>query len=176
MSTMHKSKGREFDNVFMMLNDPDIDTDESKRKLYVGITRAKSLLHMHYTGDVFDKFTDAASTDEIDLHSYSKPTELIMQLSHRDVYLDFFKDKKLLILQLRSGTHLYAQNNRLYIRYKERLLPVLQFSSACYEKVKKLIVDGYKLYDAKIRFICAWKGKEDETETAVILPDIYFKL
>ncbi len=131
---------------------------------------------MHYTGDVFDKFTDAASTDEIDLHSYSKPTELIMQLSHRDVYLDFFKDKKLLILQLRSGTHLYAQNNRLYIRYKERLLPVLQFSSACYEKVKKLIVDGYKLYDAKIRFICAWKGKEDETETAVILPDIYFKL
>lgn len=176
VSTMHKSKGREFDNVFMMLNDPDIDTDESKRKLYVGITRAKSLLHMHYTGDVFDKFTDAASTDEIDLHSYSKPTELIMQLSHRDVYLDFFKDKKLLILQLRSGTHLYAQNNRLYIRYKERLLPVLQFSSACYEKVKKLIVDGYKLYDAKIRFICAWKGKEDETETAVILPDIYFKL
>ena len=76
---------------------PDIDTAESKRKLYVGITRAKSLLHMHYTGDVFDKFTDAASTDEIDLHSYSKPTELIMQLSHRDVYLDFFKDKKLLI-------------------------------------------------------------------------------
>lgn len=136
VSTMHKSKGREFDNVFMMLNDPDIDTDESKRKLYVGITRAKSLLHMHYTGDVFDKFTDAASTDEIDLHSYSKPTELIMQLSHRDVYLDFFKDKKLLILKLRSGTHLYAQNNRLYIRYKERLLPVLQFSSACYEKVK----------------------------------------
>lgn len=52
----------------------------------------------------------------------------------------------------------------------------MQFSSACYEKVKKLIADGYKLYDAKIRFICAWKGKEDETETAVILPDIYFKL
>lgn len=48
---------------------------------------------MHYMGDVFDKFTDAASTDEIDLHSYSKPTELIMQLSHRDVYLDFSRIK-----------------------------------------------------------------------------------
>ena len=64
--------------------DFDMFLHESKRKLYVGITRAKSLLHMHYMGDVFDKFTDAASTDEIDLHSYSKPTELIMQLSHRE--------------------------------------------------------------------------------------------
>ena len=30
-------------------------------------------------------------------------------------------------------------------------------------------------YDAVIRFICAWQGKEDETESAVILADMYFK-
>lgn len=155
----------------MLLNSTAPDTDETKRKLYVGITRAKSLLHIHYTGDAFDMFAD-----ETDLHSYAKPSELIMQLSHKDVYLDFFKDKKPLILRMQSGMHLYAKANRLYICSREKIIPVLQFSSACYEKIKKITADGYTLYDAKIRFICAWKGKDDETETAVILPDIYFRL
>ncbi|MGN0594271.1 MAG: RecQ family ATP-dependent DNA helicase [Hominimerdicola sp.] len=176
ISTMHKSKGREFDNVFMMLNEPVLDTDETKRKLYVGITRAKSLLHIHYIGNAFDMFTDAASTYEIDLHSYTKPDELIMQLSHKDVYLDFFKEKKQLILRMQSGMHLYVKANKLYVRNREKMLPILQFSSACYDKIKKITADGYKLYDSKIRFICAWKGKDDEAEAAVILPDIYFRL
>lgn len=176
ISTMHKSKGREFDNVFMLLNKPVLDSDETKRKLYVGITRAKSLLHIHYTGNVFDKFADSASAYEVDLNDYDKPAELIMQLSHKDVYLDFFKDKKSLILKLQSGIHLKAKNNRLYIKIKDREFPVLQFSSKCYEKIKEIIAEGYVLHDAKIRFICAWKGKDDETESAVILPDIYFKL
>ncbi len=176
ISTMHKSKGREFDNVFMLLNGPVLDTDETKRKLYVGITRAKSLLHIHYTGDAFDMFADAASSDETDLSLYAKPAELIMQLSHRDVYLSFFKGNKPLILRMQSGMHLYAKANRLYVRNGEQMIPVLQFSSACYERIKNIIADEYTLYDAKIRFICAWKGKDDETETAVILPDIYFRL
>lgn len=176
ISTMHKSKGREFDNVFMLLNSPVLDTDETKRKLYVGITRAKSLLHIHYTGDAFDVFADTVSSYETDLHSYAKPAELIMQLSHRDVYLSFFKDKKQLILRMQSGMHLYAKANRLYIGSGEKMIPVVQFSSACYERIKKITADGYTLYDAKIRFICAWKEKNDESETAVILPDIYFRL
>lgn len=177
VSTMHKSKGREFDNVFMLLNKTVLDSDETKRKLYVGITRAKSLLHIHYTGSTFDKFADSASAYELDLKNYAKPAELIMQLSHKDVYLDFFKDKKSFILkQLYSGMHLKAKNNRLYIKIKDKEFPVLQFSSRCYEKIKQIIAQGYVMHDAEIRFICAWKGKDDESESAVILPDIYFKI
>lgn len=176
VSTIHKSKGREFDNVFMLFNKP-IDTDETRRELYVGITRAKSLLHIHYTGNSFDKFADSATASEIDFNNYEKPTELIMQLSLRDIYLDFFKDNKLLILkQLQSGKHLtMIQNNRISIRNNGKVLPILQFSTDCYKRIKKLEADGYTLYDAKIRFICAWKGKENPTELAVILPDIYFR-
>ena len=37
---MHRSKGREFDNVYVLLNNPDIASDENKRKLYVAFTRA----------------------------------------------------------------------------------------------------------------------------------------
>lgn len=176
ISTMHKSKGREFDNVFMLLNNPGLSTDEEKRKLYVGMTRAKYLLHIHYTGDSLDFLTDFSTANEIDSNSYTKPAELIMQLSHRDVYLDFFKDKKSIILQLPSGSRLIPINNKLYIRSRDKEFPVLQFSSSCYAKIKKILADGYILYDSKVRFTCAWKGKDDETESAVMLPDLYFKL
>ena len=175
ISTMHKSKGREFDNVYMMLAKIDMNSDEEKRKLYVGMTRTKERLHIHCFGDTFDRFCEYASTDEVDLHSYPRPTELILQLSHSDVFLDFFKDKKSLILGLRSGTHLQIRSNRLYIQKDDRLLPVLQFSKKCNEDVKKYISSGYSLYDAVIRFICAWKGKEDTDESAIILSDLYFR-
>lgn len=174
ISTIHKSKGREFDNVYILLDNVNMHTDEEKRKLYVGMTRAKNLLHIHYFGDAFDRYAEYATTDEIDLHIYPKPSELILQLSHRDVYLSFFKDKKSLILRLKSGMHLAVKGNRLYVKMNGRLTPVLQFSSKCNENVKHLIASGYAPYDAVIRFICAWRGKEDLTESAVILADIYF--
>lgn len=98
-----------------------------------------------------------------------------MQLSHRDVFLDFFKDKKSLILKLKSGMRLAVKGNRLYVQMNGKLTPVLQFSSKCNEKIKQLIASGYMPYDAVIRFICAWKGKEDTSESAVILADIYFR-
>ena len=174
VSTMHKSKGREFDNVYILLSNVSMDTDEEKRKLYVAMTRARKLLHIHYFGDAFDRFTEYATTDEVDLHTYPKLSELILQLSHKDVFLDFFKDKKPMILRLQSGMHLFVKGNRLFIQSNGKLLPVLQFSAKCNDDVKKLISSGYTPYDAVIRFICAWKGKEDTEETAVILADVYF--
>ena len=175
VSTMHKSKGREFDNVYMLLDKINMGSDEEKRKLYVGMTRAKSFLHIHYFSDAFDQYAEYATTDEVDLHTYPEPSELILQISHRDVYLDFFKDKKSLVLRLKSGAHMTVRGNRLYIQSNGKLLPVLQFSAKCNEDVKKLISLGYVPYDSVIRFICAWKGKEDTAESAVILADIYFR-
>ena len=175
ISTIHKSKGREFDNVYMLLSNVNMGSDEEKRKLYVGMTRAKSLLHIHYFGNAFDQYAEYATTDEIDLHTYPKPSEIILQLSHRDVFLDFFKDKKSLILKLKSGMHIAVKGNRLYLQLYGRLTPVLQFSTKCNETIKQLIASGYTPYDALIRFICAWKGKEDTSESAVILADITFR-
>ncbi len=175
VSTMHKSKGREFDNVYILLNNSVMENDEEIRKLYVGMTRARNLLHIHYSGDSFDKFIKYASDSETDHNFYSKPTEIILQLSHRDVFLDFFKDKKQDILRLQSGDHLIVKGNRLYAKVNGGLSPVLQFSTSKNKEVKKYISTGYIPYDAVIRFICAWKGKDDIEESAVILADLYFR-
>ncbi|MBQ3666028.1 MAG: RecQ family ATP-dependent DNA helicase [Lachnospiraceae bacterium] len=178
ISTIHKSKGREFDNVFILLNHANLNTDGEKRTLYVGMTRAKQLLHIHYNTDILDSYCDAASLHETDPCSYPKACELVLQLSHKDVYLDYFKDKQLLIQQMRmrSGMHLLVYKNKMYVRTQEGQLPVLQLSTKCYEEVKKYIAKGYTPNDAVIRFICGWKGKDDTKETAVILADLHLFL
>ncbi|NPA38056.1 MAG: RecQ family ATP-dependent DNA helicase, partial [Chlorobi bacterium] len=42
VSTIHKSKGKEFDNVYLMLNKFQINDESKKRELYVAMTRAKN--------------------------------------------------------------------------------------------------------------------------------------
>lgn len=176
ISTIHKSKGREYDNVYMLLNTPQVNSNEKLRGLYVGITRAKHSLHIHYTGTAFDIFFSSVSAYETDNTRYAKPTELILQLSHRDVFLSYFKGKKELIGRLVSGTHLQMQDKQLLLKVSNRTLPVLRFSQKCNTEIQRLIGNGYLPYDAVVRFVCAWKGQDDTEETAIILPEVYFRL
>ncbi|MCL1958773.1 MAG: RecQ family ATP-dependent DNA helicase, partial [Spirochaetes bacterium] len=55
VSTIHQTKGREFDNVFLALSRSYELDDARKREIYVAITRAKQNLHILYNGSFFDK-------------------------------------------------------------------------------------------------------------------------
>ena len=178
ISTIHKSKGKEFDNVYILLDNIDINKDEKKRALYVGMTRAKKLLHIHYYSKLFDSYAPYATASEIDQRTYPRPDELVLQLSHKDVYLSFFKDrdrKSLIVKKLQSGMHLTVEGDTLYTQVNGRLQPVVKFSKKSNDEVKRLISLGYTPYDSEIRFICAWKDQQDQTESAIILADIYFR-
>lgn len=102
VSTIHKSNGRKFDSVYI-LNSVSADTDEERRKIYVGITRAKSRLYIHYNNDIFDGFEVPYAQKITDKNIYSMPAEITVRLTHRDVFFGFFSGKKELILNLRSG-------------------------------------------------------------------------
>jgi ATP-dependent DNA helicase RecQ len=163
----------------MLLNNPILTCDADKRKLYVAITRAKSKLHIHYTGNVFDAYIPYATEYFLDSTIYNKPSEIIMQFSYKDVHLDFFKDKKDLILKkLSSGYLLEIRGKYLYFRNNKKVYPhpVMKLSSQGYEKVQNAMRSGYHPYLAKIRFIVSWKSPDDGLEYAIILPNIYFRL
>ncbi|MGN0587678.1 MAG: UvrD-helicase domain-containing protein, partial [Oscillospiraceae bacterium] len=174
VSTIHKSKGREFDSVFMLLDNAKADSDEERRKLYVGITRAKTNLHIHYNNDIFDDFEPNGAEKISDPQSYSPPSEIIVQLTHKDMYLDFFKGKKRFILSLKSGAELLIRGNELFAEHDGKFYPAAYFSKKFREDAAKIARLGYYPLKAKIRFIAAWKGEGDEEETAIILPEIYF--
>ena len=175
VSTIHKSKGREFDSVYMLLDNVRTENDEERRKIYVGLTRAKSRLHIHYNNGIFDEFETAGSEKITDKNKYPSPDEIILQLSHKDVFLGFSKDKKDFILKLRSGMKLFVTPNGMNIVTKEGQREVLRFSKAFKGQLSDLARRGYTPCKGEIRFITAWTDKEDNTECAVVLSDIYLR-
>jgi ATP-dependent DNA helicase RecQ len=179
VSTIHKSKGREYDSVYMMLNNVSSHTNADKRKIYVGLTRAKDALYVHYNNDCFDSIDDVGGVQKrYDNTTYPAPDELVMQLSLRDVKLWFFKDKdkKEFILQnLYSGTPLDVRGGGLYYGKTE----VARFSDSFQEQVAVLEGKGYSAYKASVLFIVAWRDQKDPPDVrdwAAVLPVVWFRV
>ena len=175
VSTIHKSKGREFDNVYMMLKNSAGKTDAERRALYVGMTRAKSNLYIHTNTTLFDKYRIDGIEHAVDGAEYGEPTEIMLQTTHKDVVLDFFKGKKEIIFNLRSGTKLKLDDIYLVAELNGRDVRVAKLSKAFVETLEKLKDKGYSPKSAEVRFVVAWKGEEDTEETPIVLTDICFE-
>ena len=172
VSTIHKSKGREVDTVYMLLDGVQADTDEQLRKLYVGITRAKQRLFIHCNTSIFASSLDKDIEYKNDTNSYPLPDELTLPLTHKDVFLDYFKGKKRQILQLHSGQPLYYDDGYFRLPTGER---VTSISNKMRNELQYWFEKDYFVQSAKINFIVAWKGKEETEETAVLLPELVLK-
>lgn len=175
VSTIHKSKGREFDSVYMMLKNSEGKTDAERRALYVGMTRAKHNLFIHTNTALFDKYRINCVEHKIDATLYEEPTEIMLQTTHKDVVLDFFKNKKDLIFNLRSGTKLKIDDVYLIAEVNGRDVRIAKLSKSFVETLEKLNDKGYTPKTSEVRFIVAWKGESDEEETPIILADLYFE-
>ena len=174
VSTIHKSKGREYDSVYMMLNQIGPVTEEKRRAIYVGITRAKKALRVHYLDN--DLFDDIDADGAVKSSFVGMPKSLdnvIVQLSHKDVVLDFFLDKKLVVFGFRSGDNLKVDGNYLSASVDGRIVRVAKFSQSFVQKLSELASKGYVPQFAKVRYVVAWKKDEKTEETAIILPDLY---
>lgn len=176
VSTIHKSKGKEFDEVIMLLNHVSADTDEDKRKLYVGMTRAKRELYLYYNEGAFERFLPFGTRPEKDEHVYERPKEILMQLSHRDVFLGFFKDKKEVIRHIVPGAELLIKNEELSVIYEGKEIPIVRFSKEFMKTIRKNQSQGYHMDRAYVRFVVGWREKEEDKEYPIVLPDIYFSV
>lgn len=177
ISTIHKAKGHEYDNVYMLMSADSIPNDENKRKIYVGITRAKNNLLIHYNDSIFEQFKQLEFIDnEFNNNEYNSPDDIILQLTHKDVILDFFKYKQNIIPKMRSGKQLIPSDDSLLVKFNGQETKVLKYSASCRNKIESLLKHGYKITDANIRFIVYWKKQDDEEEQeyAIILPNIKF--
>ena len=175
ISTIHKSKGREFDTVYLLLSGRVRDDDEEKRKIYVGLTRAKSNLHIHCNSDIFDDIKVDYIERHYDNKYYDNPKEISIQLSYKDVFLDYFKDKSNDIFSLISGSELIVEKEYLGVKRGGKTTRAARFSKSCKEKLVNYYQKGYRPYKAIVRFIVAWKDKSDSKDYPIILADLYLK-
>ena len=171
VSTIHKAKGKEFDNVYLMLNNPVLNGDSEKRELYVALTRAKNNLSIHLNNPVFDRFITGDVHFEKDTATYPEQELIVLQLTHKDVWLDFFTGQTMQnrIKRLQSGDTLLVENNICYTPHGQ---PVLKFSKAFTAKLDGLKTKGYAVKEAKINFILFWAGEATREEIKIVLPEM----
>jgi ATP-dependent DNA helicase RecQ len=176
VSTIHKAKGREFDRVYVMVKDPRRNTEQDRRVLYVGFTRAKNQLYVFHCCPFLEKY---APEKLIDNTKYPEPAEIICQFGHKDMWLDYFygevsgegAELKKRIFSLCAGMPLRFRGGCLYdLSSSKNAIAVL--SKDAKAKIKHLEELGYFVKNARVRYIVAWNNKERDDECPIILPEI----
>ena len=120
------------------------------RAYYVGLTRAKNNLYL-----VTNPPTEYSS--------------ISIALNMRDVWLDFFKGRKDIVLRLRSGDSLKYKDGYLL---NEQETNVAALSASGKDKLKAWVDKGYEVISAKVSYTLAWKSKDADMEYAVCLANI----
>ena len=87
----------------------------------------------------------------------------------RDVWLDFFKGRKDIVLRLRSGDSLHYDNGYLL---NEQGINVAALSASGKEKLKAWTDKGYTVTSARVSYTLAWRPVDSKTEYAVCLANV----
>lgn len=172
VSTIHKAKGKEFENVWLMLENYQPATDEAKRLLYVGMTRAKRNLNIHLNTGLFDGISGDGLEFMEDRKKYDPPAELAMQLTHKDLWLDYFIRRQRFVHPLMAGEALVVNDTECLNAKGEG---VLKFSQQFVSTVKKMNEKGYHLKSAKVNYMVYWQKEGGKPEVLIVLPEVYFE-
>ncbi len=169
-STIHKAKGREYDNVYLLLDGCRLNTEEERRKVYVAITRAKSNLTIHLNGPHLDRIQVENMYRAVCRKKYEPPGKLTMHLGHKDVWLDYFYSRQNFIERLQSGDPLGYCNDFFLT---EKGIRILKPSQSFQDKLQELGKKGYMPAQAKVNLIVYWRKKEPEgEEIKIVLPEL----
>ncbi|MBP1762272.1 MAG: ATP-dependent helicase, RecQ family, partial [Firmicutes bacterium] len=172
VSTMHKAKGREFDNVYLMLDGFQVSSDEAKRLLYVAMTRAKTNLTIHYNGNYIRNIRTEGIKSINDTTDYLPPSQLAMQLSHKHIWLDYFGSRQNMVSQLNSGEMLAFDGETCF---NAKGVAVLKVSKLLKEQIEPMMRKNYRPHSAKVRFMVYWQKEDADDEIIIVLPEIYFE-
>ena len=174
VSTMHKSKGKEFDHVFILLNSFPLNSEEKKRVLYVAMTRAKSNLYIHTNTIDFsiDKIPHLDYSE--DSKQYPKLNTIILETSIKNIYLRFSKraDCVYNIKKISSGDSLIPQKENTFILEDLQKNAILKFSRDFENTLTTRFAEGYRLERVIVKYIVIWYDEETDKEFRVVLPEL----
>jgi len=136
------------------------------------MTRAKHNLTLYDNGNYLNSIKAEDMQVVVDSQTYLPPQELVMQLSHRDVQLDFFLYCRPLIKDLNSGEFLGFDENGCN---NSKGQAVVRFSKQLLIQIESMRQKNYVPKTAKIRFIVYWQKENSEREVRIVLPELSFE-
>lgn len=176
VSTIHKAKGKEFDNVFLFLDGFNANSEDSKRQLYVAMTRAKQNLTIHYNGNYLNNINVEGLCRVYNTSTHPLSKHLVYQLTHKDINLGYFKYIQRRLDSLSCGDSLGINEIGLVNSYNEQIIKFSKTFQIVRESIEK---QGFQLIQSKVRFILLWEYNNEDTgeqkEIKIVLPELYFE-
>lgn len=188
VSTIHRSKGREWDAVYIWLDGHLQPCDEDYRALYVGQTRAKRRLLIYDSSRLLyphaRELAAAGVTLYMDQHSYPEPDTIVLTAGLRDVNLNLATrcSDALRESGIHSGAVLSWQQDR-YGRsfflardvHSGRSFAAGTCSKRMQETLEGYAQRGYAVTAVRAKYLVFWLQKETKREFLVLLPQITLK-
>ncbi|MBU3012262.1 RecQ family ATP-dependent DNA helicase [Polaribacter vadi] len=183
IATIHKSKGKEFDHVYLLLENYEFNNSESKRVLYVGCSRAKKSLQIHCNSSFFDHF----KTEKLEIIPFkgktTQPNYFEIILDHKEINLGSQKYRATInrVNHLKTGDLLNKDltqfsNGSVLGLANPTLGNVLLFSRAFIEKKYNIFLkDGYQLTNGNVEYLLFWYDIKEKKEYKIVLPKLQFK-
>jgi len=167
ISTIHRSKGQEFDEVVLVLDEYSLWREEDRRLLYVGMTRARERLTIHYNRlDWLDARADA----EVDDADHPAPGRILFSLGHEDVWLSRFRQDSYAVDRLRAGDPLVVDLDLPLGGCRDAGgREVLRFSERFSGELGKWMGRGYRPVSAVVRHLLWWREERPDLPGEQIL-------
>ncbi|HRH70595.1 MAG TPA: RecQ family ATP-dependent DNA helicase [Flavobacteriales bacterium] len=180
VSTMHKAKGREFDNVFVLLDDQPMERAEDKRLLYVACTRAKERLVVHALQPFATDFNSPQLERNHDGMLHPWPEQLVYVAGMKDVNLGSSGYNQGRIQRLLTGDGLvpcsidFANGPAPGLGTNDG--PVVLFSRKFKtEVIERLAERGYRVNGGSVGYLVEWYEEEKKRHIEVVLPRVMFQ-
>ena len=161
VSTIHKSKGMEFDKVYLLVNQ-NPSKDVEKRLFYVGMTRAKSELNIIRYGNNIENKKDYVKYffDEKEYISESKTFTCIMSLS--DIKLGFNYEKYGNYNNLYAGSNLKIERKQNFDNFclldNNKVIGI--FSNNFQSFIEKKIEENFVFETCILEYLVLWEDKD----------------
>ncbi len=180
VSTIHRSKGKEFDEVHVILQHEHHQnhSDYFKRLYYVALSRAKTLLHIHsYPRQSFKTLESLDISIKENPEKHFPPLKkrlLIMQLE--DAYLSYLSrntcsQKYVSNHKIKAGASVQLQmdnnGNGYSIMHNNNVIG--RTSKKFTKLIKQSISRGYSINDSEIEYVAKWFCKETERFNDIFL-------
>jgi ATP-dependent DNA helicase RecQ len=174
VSTIHKAKGHEFDNVFLGLHNFKTNSNDNERAIYVALTRAKTNLQILTNTDTFNQISVPSVQYVVPKDNYPLFDYMEVELGFKDVHLGYFGFVQKRMQNLLPGYALTIIGEALGNADKDKLV---NFSAQMNERIHHYQSIGFELDSATVSQIIYWDWThEDETkEIKIVLPKVVFK-
>lgn len=172
VANLHKVKGMEFDNVYLMYNNTSWFKDDEMRLIYVGITRAKSFLSIHTKHSIFKNIEIKETNKYYDKKTYNEPEVIEMEFGLSQVNLGYYEFVGHNLEKVLPGFKLKLDNDILMYGSRK----VGRLSKSAMKAIEERKEKNYELIDIEVLNLVYWYDSKKEKESLVMIPKMKFKL